>query len=265
MAWPDMKTKGKEAAPTAEEYFTPQAKIKKTTKLKIACYGKPETGKSFFGMTGPPPIYVIDLEFAAAKLAQQHFPNKDIRIFEASVIDPVTNEPDPIRTMKQIEAAIVSLKKVTEGTIVIDPISSYWECVRAWMEKEAKRRTASGQPYRFEYAMCNKRHEYFMMRLLSLPVHVIMTSRVRGVYSEKGEETGMIAPRWQGQIPHIVDIVIRMGKHFVKGGGAKYLSVLEKSRIMRAHNKTVEDLTFNKLVKALKEIGIKNLPELAPE
>jgi len=238
-------------------YFTPAKEIRIKHGIKVGIAGEPETGKSYFAMTFPEPVYIIDTEFAAAKLAQQHFPDKDIRIFEAKVIDPATDQPDPIKSLDEVEKAIISLKDVNEGTIVVDTVTDYWRWIGAFVEKRATRHTKSGQPFRFEWATGNERYRYFIYRLLSKPVHVVLTSHMRPIYTASGEETKAKEPRWMGGTPHWCDVVILTKKEFV-GGMWKYWGTISKCRFMRAYSETIEDITFDKLVKVLKDkLGVK--------
>jgi len=225
--------------------------------VKVGIYGPPETGKSYFGQTFPQPVYIVDTELAAAKVAYQHFPDRDIKIFEAKIVDIETDKPDPIKSLMQVERAILSLKNVTKGTIVIDTVSDYWSWIGALVERDAKRRTQTGQPYRFEWATGNERYRYFIMRLLSRPVHVVLIAQTRKVYGPHGEETNLVSPTWQKQTPHWCDIVIQAKKEFIQNKW-RYLSVIEKCRFQRAFNETVEDITFPKLASVLRnKLGVK--------
>jgi len=53
-----------------EDFFKPVQKVELRRGLKIGIYGEPECGKSYFGMTCPEPVYIIDTELAAVKLAK---------------------------------------------------------------------------------------------------------------------------------------------------------------------------------------------------
>src|SRR3989304_53174 len=123
-----------------KDYFKSVKTMELKRGLKVGLYGESETGKSYFGMTCPPPVFVIDTEFAAVKLAKQHFPQKDIQVCEVKVISEETMQPDPIRSMYEFENAIVSLKGIEKGTIAVDNITDYWQYVRAWMETQASKK-----------------------------------------------------------------------------------------------------------------------------
>ena len=140
MAWNQLKKRleGQEA-PKVDEFFTPLEKIEHIGGLKVAVYGKPETGKTYFSLTFPEPIYVIDTEFGAKKVARVHFPSKKIYIAEVVHIDPVTDLPDPVKSLENVERAIAAIASasITTGTIVIDSVTDIWAWIVAWLEQVA--------------------------------------------------------------------------------------------------------------------------------
>lgn len=245
-------------APKPEHFFKHQRELELKHGLKVGVWGEPEVGKSYFAMTFPEPIYIVDTEFAAKKLAKQHFPDKNIYIFECSVIDPtsVLEEPDPIKSLENMEKAIIALKDISEGTIVIDTVSDYWSWMGAYVESEARRfYKSSGQMMRTEWATGNERYRYFINRLLIRPVNVVLISQPKPIYHQ-GVDTGAIKPAWQRQTAHWCDIVLWLRKREVEGK-IRYEAVITKCRFKRAENAIIEDVTYDKLVKYLRSIGVK--------
>jgi hypothetical protein len=234
------------------DYFKKIQDVEVRKGLKIGVYGDPEVGKSFFGDTCPPPVFVIDTDLAAVKLAKQHFPQKDIRVCEVKVVSEVTMQPDPIKSMYELENAIIALKSVQQGTIVVDNVTDYWQFVCAWMETQATRRTKSGQPMRFEYAMANERYKYFIMRLLVMPITVVLIAQSQQAYTEDGRETNIAKPRWQKQSPFWTDIVLHFEKRNITNQWV-YQATIEKCRFQRAFSATITDCTYEKLVEVLRE------------
>jgi len=246
--------------PKPEEFFTPLQRIEHVGGLKVGIYGAPETGKTYFALTFPEPIYVIDTEFGAKKVARVHFPEKEIYIAEVVHIDPITDEPDPIKSLEKVEKAIAAIasQNISKGTIVIDSATDIWAWITAWLEQVATRRTASGQPFRFEYGLANERYRQLIVRLLAKPVHVVLTAQEQDVYDSSGKPTGMKQPRWQKQTPHWVDIVLHTVKRFDPSLKRwRYVAVMEKCRFKRAFNLEIEDVTYEKLRNALRRnLGI---------
>ena len=238
-------------------FFKPIQNIKLTRGLKICIWGPPESGKTYFCCSCPPPVYIIDTEFGAAKVAKTHFPDKEIYVYEVKIVD--TLDPAKIdyeETVKTIARACMALKDVEEGTICIDSVSDVYTWLNAWVEDTASRRTSIGTPLRLEWAKRNIFYRNLVFRLLSKPVNVVLTAQPQRVYDEHGRETNRWAPRWLQPQPHWADIVIRLDKE-TSSGGVKYMATIEKCRFMRAFNKRVEDITFQKLVKVLEtELGV---------
>jgi len=238
-------------------YFKPAETLELKHGLKVGVYGPYESGKTYFALTFPEPVFVIDTEFGVYPVLR-HFKDKDIRIFEAAILDPETDMPDPEKSLEKIEEAVAALRNVNEGTIVIDSGTDIWQWMGAWMEKRATRRTASGQPYRFEWAMANLKYRQLILRLAAKPLHFVITAQTTSVYDAQGRETGEERARWQKQTVYWCDFVFHLEKRFAKGmTRPKYIATLEKCRPQRAYNLEIEDITFDKFVKKLREdLGI---------
>lgn len=266
MSWPTKKTDEvvHSAQPQTEtqpeSFFKPIAEIEITKGLKAALWGPPETGKSYTAQTFPEPIYVVDTELAAAKIAYEHFSNRDINICEVLVVDPTSpdDKPDPVKSLTNMEQAIISLKHIKKGTIVIDAITDYWSWMGAYVELKAKRfYKKSGAIMRTEWGIANERYKYFIMRLLAMPVNVVLTAQAKRPYDKGGKELPTWVPKWQYQTPHWCDVVVNMIKQDVSPTQINYVGMITKCRYKRAYNAMIEDITYNKLVAKLSEIGVK--------
>lgn len=256
MSW-DQLAKGKTVS--REAFFKSISDIKHIGGLKVGIYGPPESGKTYFAMTFPPPIYVIDTEFGAHKVAKQHFENKEIFIFEATQIDLLTDRPDPLKSIEEVENALTALKDIKEGTIVIDSGTDIWQWIGAWLEQVASRRAKDGRPYQFEWGTANERYRHLIMRLLSKPVNLVITAQEQIVYDQQGRPTSMVQPRWQKQTPHWVDVLIHLEKRFDPALKKwRYIATIEKCRFARAYQKEIEDIDYKKLIDTLrKDLGVK--------
>jgi len=234
-------------------FFKPVKEIEVVKALKVSGWGEIESGKSYFAQTFPEPIYIIDTELAAASLAFEHFPDKDIRIMEVKIVDPDTDEPRPLECLKEMEAAIRSLKNVNEGTVVIDTITDFWSWMHVWVESTAEiRYKKTGKAMRVEWGKANERYKYFVMRLIAKKsLNVVLLGQDKKKYSSKGDETGTTEPRWMWNTPNWSYVNI----HFFKVKTEipmEYKATLTKCRWNRAYNKTVDDLTYDKLLKILR-------------
>jgi len=239
-----------------EDFFKARDTLTKKG-IKVGVYGKWETGKTHFALTFPEPIHVIDTEFGCSPLLRKElFRDKEIYVFEAASLDPLTDRVDPLKSLENVEEAIATLADVKEGTIVIDTGTDIWGWIIAWLEEIATRKTDTGAPYRFEYGKANLRYRNLIIRLIAKPVHFVITAQTAEVFDSTGTPTGVYSPRWMKQTPHWVDLLIYMDKKHL-GGTWKYVATIEKCRWERAFNLTVEDLDFQKMKSALEEkLGI---------
>jgi len=262
MSWPQLK----EEATAEKVHATPQVPLRPETffkslkefeplkVLKVAGWGPPESGKSYFGDTFPEPVYVLDTELAAQKIAYEHFPNKDIRIFECKIVDPEIDLPRPLLCLDELENAIKSLKEVKTGTIVIDTITDYWSWMSAYVESSAKRfYKKTGEKMRTEWSYANERYKYFIMRLLAMKtVNVVLLAQSKRKFSEEGKELSIQAPKWMYATPHWVDVEIHFWKDETTNP-VTYKATIAKCRFNRAFNKTETDLTYDKLIRILRD------------
>jgi len=234
--------------------------------LKCIVYGKPETGKTYFGLSFPEPIYVISTEFGVKKL-RHHFPKKDIRLLECNV--PFASKPtdrkgnvidtpfntDPETSLKKIEAASFALEKIKGGTIVIDSASDIWSWLSLYLgnvgERSVSKKTGEEFIKGTEWAKINEAFRILINRFNSLPCHLVICAR------QKEEMDGRISIKASKDIDHFVDISIHMEKipRGIPGQEGKFTYVrqgtIEKCRYQSLNNLQVQDITFDKLKKEI--------------
>jgi len=244
-----------------EDFFKPAKELELDVGLKILVWGPPEVGKTFFGLSAPPPIFALSTEFGVAPLLR-HFPNKEIYIFEAAVIDPETNEPDANKSLGKIEEALGTLLNITSGTILIDTGTDIWGWLGGWVEQEARRlgrMTRIETPVRTEWGRANIRWRQLILRLMMTPAHFVITAQPQEVYDSSGNPLGEYRPRIQRQTEFMCDLVVHMDKVYEKGiVKPKYISKLTKCRFQRGLDTAIEDMTWDKLCETLdKQLGVK--------
>ena len=238
-----------------EDFWKKPHEIVQKTGLKVLLWGEPETGKTHAALTFPPPVYVVDTEFGTAPLLHK-FEGKEIYVFEACQLD-ARAEVDPLQSLEAVEKAITALQRLEKGTVVIDSATDIWQWIVMWLEQTARRKTESGQPYRFEYGEANRRYRKLIMRLMAQPVNVVLTAQVQSVFDIDGRETGARVPRVQRQTQHMVDLSIHLQKSFNPATkGVVYVGTIEKCRWERTFHKEIVDVTYERIVAALKELGV---------
>ena len=93
-----------------------------------------------------------------------------------------------------------------------------------------------------------------ILRLLAQPVNVVLTAHVGDVYDKSGQTTGAKVPRAQKQSLHMVDLGIFIRKSFDPIAKRwKYMATMKKCRFKRGFEFGIEDITYDTLVKALKD------------
>ena len=219
MAWDKKKEL---EIPSPNEFFKPSTELPPVEGLKVGVYGMTDSGKTHFALTAPKPIFVIDTEFGSRLVVDNAVPLEErdkVYIFEALQLDPETMEPDPIQSLVEVEKALKAVVKYVQehpderGTIVIDSASDIWTWIGTWLEEEgAKRRTKTGEVPRFEWGRANKRYLQMIYKLLRSKWHVVLTGKVREIFTEEGAPTGRYRPRWQHDTEHWLDIVIKAEK-----------------------------------------------------
>ena len=242
--------------PKREDFFKRGKDLVHTQGLKIMVWGPPSVGKSHFALSAPPPIFVLDTEFGSAPLLR-HFPEKEIYIYEAAVLDEESDEPDAEKSLRQIEIAISTLRDVETGTIVIDSGTDIWSWMGGWVEQEARKRgkmTSADTPQRLEWGRANLRWRQLILRLMAKPVHFVITAQMTEEYDSKGQALGSYKPRIQKQTEHMCDIIIRLQKSYSKAAKKpKYDGTLTKCRFERSFDESIADVTFDKLCAVLKD------------
>ena len=115
---------------------------------------------------------------------------------------------------------------------------------------------------RTEWQKANAKYRWLMMRLLSRPCNVVLTSRSGPVYDASGNITAMTKPKAQQETAYYVDIVAKMEKRDVQdidpktgkitGSLPSRIAVIEKCRFADVGRLEIQDMTYNKLEEALK-------------
>lgn len=253
---------GSEVKQTSD-LFKPIDEVEEGEGLKMLIYGKPETGKTYLGLSFPDPIYVISTEFGVKKL-RHHFPEKDIRLLECNVpfaakptdrkgnvIDTPFNT-DPETSLKKIEDASFALEQIKGGTVIIDSASDIWSWLSLYLgnvgERSVSKKTGEEFIKGTEWAKINEAFRILINRFNSLPCHMVVTARQKDGF--EGSEATFKASK---DVDHFVDISIHMEKlpRPIPGQEGKFTYIrnatIKKCRYQSLNNMQIQDLTFDKL------------------
>lgn len=222
MGFNTTEKKSEKAFKDFSEYFKPSTTIKVDKGLKIALYGEAKSGKTYFGLTAPKPIAIIDTEngvqqnkYSFSKEEQDMF--LLLRVIEDAVLDVDTNKIDVVEGLIVIEEALGSIVEMLHEnpdalkTVMIDSGTDLWDWLGIWLDERAEtKKTKSGAMPQFEWGKANKKYTEMMYKLLKSNANVIATFRAVDAYSETGERLGYKVPKWQKNTDYWFDFIAEL-------------------------------------------------------
>lgn len=210
--------------------FSPAALVQK--KLKVLAYGQSGTGKTRLALTFPGPIAVIDTEGGT----ELYGGREGIQPF------------DVIRT-KSYEEVMAALDFIeadggkTYQTVVIDPITVLWQVLIESASRVRSLTTADGALSNRGWGLVKNRVNALYVRLVNLPVHVVVTSRLKDEYAKKDGELIKVGvkPDAEKSTDYLFDVVLRLDRR----QGRRW-AVVEK---VRGHDlpQTIDNIAYTHL------------------
>jgi len=197
--------------------------IKASTKkkyLKIAVYGPPGVGKTWFGLTFPSPA-VIDLEGGTDFYADR---------FQFSVMDT--------KSFAEVLSAVEFLETGQHDfkTLVIDPITIIWSSLQdgrlEFKTKDVSKAAAGEEASNFnalDWGQLKRFYSLLMTKLVNLNMHVVMVGRQKDEYDiKKNGEMNKTGVKIDGEKStlYLPDICFRLDVDKV----GKRLAIIEKDR-----------------------------------
>jgi hypothetical protein len=207
--------------------FTAATKVEK--KLKVLVYGESGSGKTWFALTFPGKVAVIDTEGGT----ELYGGRQDVQGF------------DVIRTKSfaDVEQAVSFIEQdagKTYQTLVVDPITVIWQVLQdAAMKKYG---TQAGTLSFQGWGVIKREYNRLFTRLANLPIHVVVTARLKEDYVKSGNDLTLagVKPDAEKNTPYIFDIILRL-----ENNGSRY-AVVEKDRSGQLPGK-IENASFNNL------------------
>lgn len=252
---PEPKTLGKDMFKKIDD-------VEEGEGLKVLIFGKAETGKTYFGLSCPAPIYALSTEFGVKKL-RHHFPDKEIYLEECHI--PFASKPkdrkgqvintpfnvDPETSLNKIEDASFALEQIKGGTVIFDSGSDLWSWLTLYLGNVGERGYSQKTGEEFikgsEWSKINEAFRVLINRFNSLPCHLVVTAR------EKEDQEGLATYKTQKDADHFFDVVIHTQKiaQAIPGQEGKYTyarqGTITKMRHQALNNLTIPDITFDKL------------------
>lgn len=224
--------------------FKPAKKVKKS--LKIAVYGEPGTGKTWFGLQAPGRKAVIDTENGTDFYAEH---------FQFDVVKT--------RLYSEVKKALdyIEANPTKYDVLIVDPITNVYQVLKdaAQMnaEKRAKRkgRNEDDASLTFrDWGIVKNKYNSLISRLCNLPCHVVITGWLKDIYEGEGDNMKKVGTRIDAdkKTEYQPDVIIRLevDKH-----GNRY-GVIEKDRTMTYQKgQRVKDIAFENFLGAVNKVG----------
>lgn len=170
--------------------------------LKVLIWGKAKTGKTLFALSFPSPA-VVDLERGTV-------PYEDQYDFQ------VVNTQDPQQVWAAAEA--VGKGMVSCETLVIDPITVYWQVLQDIGQQRAARKGRDFLSY-YDWGPIKAPLKRLYTLLGNLPVHVVLTARAKPLYEKRStggrEEEFVLAGEigdYERSTEFVFDVILHTGK-----------------------------------------------------
>jgi hypothetical protein len=224
--------------------FQPAKKVKKS--LKIAVYGEPGTGKTWFGLMAPGRKAVIDTE-NGTDFYGDHF---EFDVMKTRLYSEVRQALDYIEQ-----------NPGQYDVLIVDPITNIYQVLKDAAQLNAEKRARRKKQNPDEAALTfrdwgivkNKYHS-LISRLCNLPCHVIITGWLKDIYEGEGDMMKKVGTRIDAdkKTEYQPDVTIRLE---VDASGTRW-GVIEKDRTMTfPKGKRIKDISFAHFLDAVSGSG----------
>lgn len=251
--WTAPPVKGAPTKPqrSKEEMFKDIHELARKAGVKVGVYGVPESGKTHFCCSAPPPVYILETNDGAAQLAN-NFPGKDIKVFNCYVTtgDPQTECKASLDVLRE---ALNALSDLEEGTICIDDGTDLWEWIGGVLRLEVLKVDLAARVQPSDYKWANAEYRSIIMKCRAINANFIMTAMAEEVFKDaKLTPTGVMRAGWQKWTPKYLDCIIRLIKEETKAGYT-YRAFIEKFRQHRLVNRDFVNFDFDALYKEIQQ------------
>lgn len=195
---------------TTTNPFQPAEQV--APKVKALVYGASGIGKTYFALTAPGRIAVIDTEGGTAFYPDRVGGRSGLHAFDVL----------PTKTFAQVESAIAFLR-ANPGqyeTLVIDPVTVLYETLQDAAQvrrQETNRRRGRGDTEdadleQLDWQRIKRSYKRLMTDLANLPIHVVVVARETPLMEERGDKRVKVGwkPDAEKSTAYYFDTVIRL-------------------------------------------------------
>lgn len=190
-----------------------------SSKLVISLWAREKRGKTHLALTFPEPIFIFNWDEGLDELLPKF---RDKQIHRADYPLSAQATVDEYRAMFQTflgDIQYIGNNRVPGGTIVFDTGSHLWQMIQKVDLDTIKAKRKSGEIFPFDYADANAHFSQIVQYVKRLDMNVVMLHRARALYDDKGNKTDRWEAQENGQVPYLVQHVLRLftrdGQRFV--------------------------------------------------
>ena len=216
----------------------------------VLVYGGFGTGKSYFALTAPAPVYVIDTEKGMRPLLR-NFADKEIYTLNVFGSDVKETYENILNSLDELEKQI---KEQKVKTIVFDSLTDLWETCQAYAKEIIwKIKDIDKVKQQWDWTCINKLYYKVLKRLLNMECNFIGTAREAEIYIGAGQPSGEFKPRAQKETEYWTGINLYMNTK-VSQGNLIFMSKVDKCKENgKVQGQTFQNLTFDKLIEEVKK------------
>lgn len=184
-----------------------RAPVQSGKRVKCLIYGPAGAGKTYFALTAPGPVAVIDTEGGTAFYADR----PGLSSFDVL----------PTKTFAQVEAAIAYLRANPDAyaSLVIDPITVIYQVLQdAAQQRRAEiRNNPDADMEQLDWQRVKRAYTRLMNELVNLPLNVVVTAREADLTEERRGQNGRpervkvgVKPEAEKSTTYHFDAVLRL-------------------------------------------------------
>lgn len=182
------------------QFFKPPQRISRKVKMLIS--GKSGTGKTWYALTAPRPLAILDLEGGSALY------HSDFNAFES--FDRLQTQ-----SIKEIEDAVKSLEGDSHyKSLVIDPITIYYELLQDVYHEKRKLKSKNDDATitQNDWREIKRKYRNLMIRFINLNKNVIIIAREKDLTQEVNGQHVIVGSKedCEKNTDYTPDITIRL-------------------------------------------------------